>query len=67
VHVFVKNSQRIFGAVGIFRDKRVSQIFFFEKYEISHQAVVFVEKTTQIPKSGDKHGRIPFPPKSRLI
>jgi hypothetical protein len=28
---------------------------FFEKYEISHQTVVFVETTTQIPKSGDKH------------
>jgi hypothetical protein len=28
---------------------------FFRKCEISHQTVVFIEATTQIPKSGDKH------------
>jgi hypothetical protein len=31
---------------------------FFRKCEISHQTVVFIEATTQIPKSGDKHNQI---------
>jgi hypothetical protein len=41
-----------------FVKKEFFEVFFrklFEKYEISHQTVVFVETTTQIPKSGDKH------------
>jgi hypothetical protein len=37
--------------LGVFRK-------FFEKYDISHQTVVFIEATTQMPKSRDKHSNI---------
>jgi hypothetical protein len=30
----------------------------FRKCEISHQTVVFIETTTQIPKSGDKQAHL---------
>jgi hypothetical protein len=56
--LFYENRQMIFGIVAFFVKRVFFEVFFrkiFEKYEISHQTVVFVETTTQIPKSGDKH------------